>query len=515
MQRRGIVDLGSNTARLVDYLLEPGEWYRLAHQIRQPVRLGEGLGRDGLIAEAAMRRAQKALELFAQYARSTGLGRLEVLGTSALRDAANRDEFLKRVSPLGLDIEVLSGEEEARFGVLAVANGFDFEEAAVMDLGGGSAQLSLMQERQFVSGQAHPLGAVRLTERFLLSDPPKRRQVAALEAAVESELGGAVRAIRQEERPLVAMGGTIRNLARAVQKAERYPLTDRLHGYFLRREALEKLTEKLLRLGAKRRARVPGIKADRADVIVAGALVFRWILRSSELPGIWISGHGLREGALFRGFIEEPHLIPEIRAFSVQNVLSHYAQPKEHVDRVRRLAAQIFEGLTPLHDYGEREKELLDAAAVLQDIGLAVNYHRHDRHGAYLVASAPLNGFTHREQVLLALLVRFHLRGKTGLGAYSRLCQEGDDKLLTRLAACLRLADHLDRSRSQTIQDLQIEIGKREVKIVVYACREPHTELQGVEVHEPIFKRGFGRRFGVESVIGPMPDAVGSAGDRS
>ena len=109
MQRRGIVDLGSNTARLVDYLVEPGQWYRLVHQIRQPVRLGEGLGRDGLISKAAMRRAEKALELFGQYATSTGLDRLEVLGTSALRDAANRDEFLSRVSCLGLDIEVLSG----------------------------------------------------------------------------------------------------------------------------------------------------------------------------------------------------------------------------------------------------------------------------------------------------------------------------------------------------------------------------------------------------------------------
>jgi exopolyphosphatase/guanosine-5'-triphosphate,3'-diphosphate pyrophosphatase len=505
MQRRGIVDLGSNTARLVDYLVEPGQWFRLAHQIRQPVRLGEGLGRDGLLSEPGMERAEKALELFGQYSRSTGLGRLEVLGTSALRDAANRDDFLRRVSHLGLDIEVLSGEDEARLGVLAVANGFDLEDAAVMDLGGGSAQLSFMQARQFSVGQAYPLGAVRLSERFLSSDPPKRRQVEALEAAVESELGGIAQSIRQEELPLVAMGGTIRNLARTIQKVERYPLADRLHGYFVRRDALEKLTERLLELSAKRRTRVPGIKRDRADVIVAGALVFRWLVRSSELSGIWISGHGLREGALFKGFIEEPHLIPDVRAFSVQNVLSHYTQPKEHVDQVRRLAGQVFEGLRPLHQYGEREKELLDAAAVLQDIGLAVNYYRHDRHGGDLVASGPLNGFTHREQVLLAQLVRFHLRGKPRLGAYRRLCQPGDEKLLTRLAACLRLADHLDRSRSQTIRDLRVDIGKRVVRVVAYACRDPRIELEGIEVHEQIFEAGFDGRLKVKAMVGSAP----------
>jgi len=504
MQRRGIVDLGSNTARLVDYLVEPGQWYRLAHQIRQAVRLGEGLGRDGLISQGAMRRAEKALELFEQYATSTGLDRLEVLGTSALRDAANREEFLGRVARLGLDIEVLSGEEEARLGVLAVANGLDFRHAAVMDLGGGSAQLSLMKDRCFVSGRAYPLGAVRLSERFLLSDPPKQRQVSALEAAVESELGGHLRSVRHLELPLVAMGGTIRNLARAAQKAERYPLIDRLNGYFLRLESLERLTERLLRLRTKRRARVAGIKADRADVIVAGALVFRWLLRRLEIPGVWISGQGMREGALFRGFLDEPHLIPDIRAFSVQNVLNHYAQSKEHLDRVRRLAGQLFDGLQPLHEYGEREKELLDSATVLQDIGLAVNYYRHDRHGAYLVSSAALNGFTHREQALLALLVRFHMRGKTRLGAFGRLCQPGDGKLLTRLAACLRLADHLDRSRSQTIRNLGVEIGKRVIRVVAHACRDPHVELAGTEIHAPIFKSGFDRRLRVEVVIDPM-----------
>ena len=497
MQRRGIVDLGSNTARLVDYQLEPGEWYRLAHQIRQPVRLGEGLGRDGLISEGAMRRAEKALELFAQYAESTGLGRLEILGTSALRDAANRDEFLSRISDLGLQIDVLSGEDEARLGVLAVANGFNLENAAVMDLGGGSAQLSLMQGRCFASGQAYPLGAVRLSERFLQSDPPKKRQIAALEAAVESEFGGLVPTIREQRLPLVALGGTIRNLARVVQQKQRYPLLDRIHGYFLTTRDLEWVVARLLELKAKRRARVPGIKSDRADVIVAGGLVYRWLLRQADLDGVWISGLGLREGALFRGFLEEPHLVSDIRAFSVQNVLNNYAQTKDNLDRVRRLAGQLFEGLRPLHHYGARERELLDAAAVFQDLGLSVNYYRHDRHGAYLVSSAPLNGFSHREQVLLALLVRFHRRGRLRLGAYRRLCQSGDEKLLIRLAACLRLADHLDRSRSQNIRRLEIEIGEQVVRIVAVASRDPEIELEGVEIHQPIFKSGFGKRLEV------------------
>lgn len=505
MQRRGIVDLGSNTARLVDYLMEPGEWYRLAHQIRQPVRLGQGLGEDGLISERAMRRAGKALQLFDQYAKSTALGRLEVLGTSALRDAANRDAFLEGVSHLDLDIQVLSGEEEARLGVLAVANGFDLQDAAVMDLGGGSAQLSVMRGRRFVAGRAYPLGAVRLTERFLRSDPPKKRQIAALEAAVKDELGGAVREMRQQGLPLVAMGGTVRNLARAIQKEQRYPLMERVHGYFLSREDLEDLLARLLEIKAKKRARVPGIKSDRADIIVAGALVYRWLLRRAGLDGVWISGSGLREGALLRQLLPAPHLIEDLRSFSVQNLLQKYAQSKEHIELTRVLSGKLFEGLKPLHGFEDRELDLLDAATVLQDIGLAVNYFRHDRHGAYLVSSAPLMGFTHREQALLAQLVRYHLRGRPRLGIYEPICEPADLRLLLTLAACLRLADHLERPRARRVRDLKVEIGESEVLVRPVAAEDLALELWQIDQHGELFESAFGRRLVVEPVYRDAP----------
>ncbi len=515
MQRRGIVDLGSNTARLVDYLVEPGEWYRLAHQIRQPVRLGQGLGEDGLISEKAMRRAGKALELFAQYAKATGLGSLEVLGTSALRDAANRDVFLDGVADLGLDIDVLSGEEEAKLGVLAVANGFDLEDAAVMDLGGGSAQLSLMQGRRFAGGRAYPLGAVRLSERFLLSDPPKKRQITALEAAVEAELGGVMREMQVHDLPLVAMGGTIRNLARAVQKEQEYPLMERVHGFFLKLEDLEELVSRLLELKAKKRARVPGIKSDRADIIVAGGLVYRWLLRQARLDGVWISGSGLREGALLRHLLPPPHLIENLRSFSVQNLLQKYSQSKEHIELMRVLSGKLFDGLKALHGFGDREMDLLDAATVLQDIGLAVNYFRHDRHGAYLVSSAPLMGFTHREQALLAQLVRYHLRGRPRLGIYEPICEPDDKRLLLTLAACLRVADHLERPRGRRVQDLEVEIGDSEVLVRPVAAEDLALELWQIDQHGELFEAAFGRALVVKpiyresrSTVSPPPQTV-------
>jgi exopolyphosphatase/guanosine-5'-triphosphate,3'-diphosphate pyrophosphatase len=501
MPRLGIVDLGSNTARLAVYSYEPGEWFRLVHQIREPVRLGEGLGKDGNITSSAMRRAELALTLFSEYASSTGLTDLEVLGTSALRDAGNRDDLLELLRALGLEIRVLSGEQEARLGVIAVANGFDLTKACVIDLGGGSAQISFMRDRGFEAGRAYPLGGVRLTERFLHSDPPRDKEVEALEKAVANELDEVGEVLAAGPLPLVAMGGTIRNLARVVQARGRYPLMDRIHGYFLEREALEALTTRLLGLKTKKRARISGIKTDRADVIVAGALVFRWLLRRTGHQGLWISGHGLREGAFFERSLPAPHLISDLRSFSVQNLLRQYARSGGHVHQVRHLAGQLFAELQPLHGFGAPEAELLDAGAQLQDIGLAVNYYRHDRHGGYLVAAAPLDGFSHREQALVSLLVRYHLKGRPRLGGYRRLCRADDERLLVRLVACLRIAEHLDRSRSRKVEGLRVKTTAKKVTIEVLSRVELETELWELERHRDIFRSAFGRKLQFESVL--------------
>ena len=201
MQKIGIVDLGSNTARLVVYAYEPGQWFYLADQIREPVRLAEGLAATGVLGEAAMWRAFGALQLYADFAKDTYLSHVHVVATSAVREAQNRHAFLDQVGRLGLEVSVLSGEEEARAGVLAVANSFCLEDAWVMDLGGGTAQLSRMRDRQFVEGRDFPLGAVRLTEDYLTSDPPKKKDVKRLVSEVREQLQGVLESMRRDPVP--------------------------------------------------------------------------------------------------------------------------------------------------------------------------------------------------------------------------------------------------------------------------------------------------------------------------
>ena len=500
MKRIGIVDLGSNTARLVVYASDGEESFRLVDQIREPVRLAEGVAASGVLSKAAMRRTVATLGLFRDYARDTHLSDLTVVATSAARDASNGPEFLDRVRDLGLDVVVLDGSEEAAYGVLAVANGFDFEDAWVVDLGGGSAQVSRMERREFGGGNAFPLGAVRLSELHLSIDPPDTEEVEKLRAAVRDELAEVVRKIRNCPDPLVAIGGTIRNLTRAVQRSTNHPLSQ-LHGYHLERDDLEALVQRLLKQSAGRRARMAGIKSDRADIIVAGALVYETLLREADLRGLYVSGQGLREGVLFSRMFPEPHLMPVVRNFGIRNLFSHYPQPMEHTDQVRFLSRRLFDELKPLHGYGWEEARLLDEAAQLHDIGMAVGYHSHHRHGAFLIDTALLPGMSHRDKALITLLVRFHRKGTPKPGAARKILDDGDDLLLERLTCCLRLAEFLERARADRIKDISVTITKKKVAIELVATQYPGVELYETRKQAPLFERAFGRKLRVESSV--------------
>lgn len=497
MQRLGIVDLGSGTSRLVVYLFEEGKQFRLIDEIRESVRLGEGLASDNRLSPAGIERALSALKLYADFAQATELDHLRVIATSAARDADNGPEFMREVRKLGLDVRVLSGEDEARYGVLAVANSFALGEAWVMDLGGGSAQLSRMSERRYRYGRAYPLGGVRLTEMFFKSDPPKKAEVEDLERFVRKEMKAVLEEVRGRPLPLVAMGGTVRNLAKLVQKQENYPV-DLIHGFLLSKNHLEDLVERLLEHSTAERRDMEGLQTDRADVIAAGALVYRTVLRESGLQGLWISGQGVREGVFYEEFLPNPHLVPDVRGFGVRNLFSRYPQEYGHTARVRHLCRQLFRALEPLHGYGKAEEQLLDEAALLHDIGMSVGYYDHHKHGEYLIMSAAIPGLTHREQALIGLLVRFHRKGEPKPGLYKSLLEDGDNKRLLRLATILRMTEYLERSRAGRVEGLEVEISNKQVRIGLRAEEEPWVEIAETTKQSKLFQQAFGRELVLE-----------------
>jgi exopolyphosphatase / guanosine-5'-triphosphate,3'-diphosphate pyrophosphatase len=458
VQRTAVVDLGSNTFRLVVFEAAPGRGWKKADEVFDRVRIGEGQGESGDLREAPIARALEALALYGHFCRARGIEDVRPVATSAIREAKNRGEFLVRArEALGWEVRVLSREEEARYGFLAAVNSSTITDGGVIDLGGGSLQLVEVAGRRPLSSGSWRLGAVRTTERFLDDGIPTRKQQRAVRAHVRDKLAGEAWLAGAER--LVAIGGTVRNLATAAQLAGDLTETYDVQGFVLGRDALGAVIEELAALPAAERRQVSGVKPDRADVILGGALVLSEVLELSGAAGLEVVEAGLREGVFFEALLPgDPPAFADVRRASVENLAHRYDAHEEHVLHVAELALELWDALREAgrHDGSTAERELLWAAAMLHDIGAAIGYDDHHKHSRYLILSSGLPGYTPREVALIAQIARYHRKGEPTLDNFAPLAEPGDPALLRRCAALVRLAEDLDRGRDQAVRHVDI-----------------------------------------------------------
>jgi exopolyphosphatase / guanosine-5'-triphosphate,3'-diphosphate pyrophosphatase len=460
VERVAVIDMGSNSWRLVVFGYVPGTpWWSLVDEIREAVRISAGMGDEGLLHADRVDRALHTAAVFSAFCEATGVDDVVAVATSAIRDARNGAELLAEIErSTGLEARVISGSEEAHYGWLAIANSTTIEDGFGLDIGGGSIQAMRVEGRRLAQAQSLPLGAVRVSERFLPDEKASAKQMKALRAHVAGELaelgwwaGGG---------RLVGIGGTIRNLAAAAMKRLDIPDID-VQGFPLTRAALDQLIEELAARPASKRAQVKGIKYDRADVILGGALVLATALEEGGFDHIEVTEAGLREGIFFERLLGEGELFEDVRAESVENLAHRFEHHGEHDLHVWRLSRSMFDGLADagLHDFGAEERELLWAACLLHDIGVAVNYDDHHRHSHYLTLNAGLPGFAPRELILIGLVARYHRKGMPDASELGDLARPGDDDRLRLLCGVIRLAEQLERSRDQAITDVRVSVN--------------------------------------------------------
>jgi exopolyphosphatase/guanosine-5'-triphosphate,3'-diphosphate pyrophosphatase len=511
-----VIDLGSNSFRLVVFTSSEGWWQR-SDEIYQPVRIGEGLSATGRLGEKPMRRAMATLDVFAHFCRASGLGAdaVDALATSAIRDAENAEDFLTKArEQTGLPIRVLSGAAEARYGYLAAINSTTLRQGCVLDLGGGSLQLVRVRERIAQESGSWRVGAVRMTERFLPgSGPATEKQLDELRAHVAEELQSADWLANAGDS-LVGIGGTVRNLAVAAQRCAGLP-SNGVQGFVLSERALGRLVARLAELPASERSRVPGIKPARADLILAGAVVLQSTLRAGGFHGIEITEAGLREGVFFeRHLAEHPAterqstsgseaaserspLFEDVRRASVLNLAARYHMDIAHTRHVAKLALGMFDQLAELglHPGDPLERELLWAACELHDIGMSVDYDDHHKHSRYLILNGSLPGFSPVEVALIAQAARYHRKGMPEPGPLAPLFGEGDAARLDRLAVLLRLAEDLERSRDQLVRGTRLSLAGDDGPVELELLADDQTTVPrwAARRETDLFARAFGR----------------------
>ncbi|MGQ0604120.1 MAG: Ppx/GppA phosphatase family protein [Anaerolineales bacterium] len=482
-KRLGIIDLGSNSARLIIAQYTPGESFKITYEYSLRVRLAEGMASNETLQSTAIERAIETLLMFRDFCAANGVEHLIPVATAATRDAVNGREFLQRVRAVtGLRLRLLSGEEEAYYGALGVINGSGLRGGVVMDVGGGSAQVSVVRGGAFQRGGTTPLGAVRLTEQFLPGERATTAQIKKLNGHLDDTFENLRWMTLKRADRFIGLGGSIRTLARIDRDDRDYPLR-LLNGYELRRDRLEALIDRIAALPVKERARkISGLPSDRADVILAGALVVAAALRHVGAKTLYVSDQGLREGLLYEAFLK-PKLpvINDLRAFSVHNLARVYGYQSAHSEHVAQLAVALFDRLKSRHSYGPVERDYLWAAAQLNDIGTAVNYQDHHKHSAYLILSAGLPGYSHRETALIALLCLFHRKGKADEEPYAKLFEKGDGQRVRRLGAILRLAEALDSSRTQDVSAVSVTAREGAVSLRTHAKAKADVTWEAAE----------------------------------
>ena len=493
------VDLGTNSVHLVVARVD-GPNLEVIEREREMVRLGSAGGDMKWLSDAAIDRGIAALARFRQVA-EIHEARLRVVATSAVREAENRAEFLRRAQEdAKVDVEVISGFEEARLihlGVLQAVPVFD-RRLLVCDIGGGSTELVVGQQGDVLASRSLKLGAIRLTQRFF---PEGRRTNNAVEACrryVQGILAPFAREIRRLEWEVaVGSSGTIGAVCEvaAAQRDEPRPRT--YNNFTVRREEIDAAVELLLEAKtARARAKVPGLDPRRADIILGGALVLEQVVGELGVEELTFSDYALREGVLLDTWQRihggSLHHLSDLRRRSVLHLLEAMDEEPAHSQQVALLALALFDGTRDRHGLGDDSREVLEAGALLSNVGLFVSHSGHHKHSYYVIRNSELlTGFTDREIELVALVARYHRKStpRNRHPEFAALSPE-DQREVSVLAGLVRIAVGLDRNHGSRVDGvvchddgdrLVIEVvprGDEDIDLELYAAAQRQSLLE-------------------------------------
>lgn len=488
-----VIDVGSNSMRMQVAKARPDGSYAVIAEERAAVRLGTDVFRTGHLAERAIDRCAEAMRRFAAVARRHGASQVRAVATSAVREASNRAPLLAKVKKAsGLRLEVISGAEEARLICLGVAQGTPREkELLLIDIGGGSTELTATQGDQAVSSVSLPLGAVRLTELFVTHDPPTKKEQDLVAEAVRGAMSGVPPLFVGRFKRALGSAGTIGAVVGLAQGGPRGPRLKPVAASKVR--AVRKLAG---RLTSKQRAQLTD--PHRADILFAGAAILEGILTHLRVDEIEATSRGLRDGLMADlvqrtvaprgGFNTNVAVREGLRAFGRK---CQYRE--DHAEQVAWLAREIFDQTEKLHGLGPDARALLDAAALLHDIGNFVSYNRHHKHAYYLIYWGDLPGFTDREREIIANVARYHRRSppSPSHSPFAALAPD-EQQLVTRLAAILRIAEALDRGHQRHVARLTLRIVKKKILFDAEVQADSDLELFSANERADLFRAVFG-----------------------
>jgi exopolyphosphatase/guanosine-5'-triphosphate,3'-diphosphate pyrophosphatase len=466
------IDIGTNSIHMVVVKIEPSlPTFSIIATEKDTVRLGERDEKTGNLTEIAMQRSLDALKRCQDLAISLKAEHIITVATSATREAANGLDFLHRIhQELGLNVDLISGQEEARRIYLGVLSGMNFNNNPhiIIDIGGGSTELVLADSQQPRFLSSTKVGAVRLTKEFISTDPINRLEYEYLKAYIRGMLERSVEQLQAglllgETPVMVGTSGTIETLATIIALNKQGTIPSPLHQYKFSYQEVKETVKRLSTLNYSQRCLIPGMSEKRAEIILAGAMILRETMSMLKLNSITICERSLREGMivdwmLTHGYIEDRlRYQAQVRERNIIKIAQKYQVDLEYSTRTASFALSIFDQTKGyLHFWGSQERELLWAAAILHNCGLYVSHSAHHKHSYYLIRNGELLGFTETEIEIIANIARYHRKNKPKKKHknYLNLTDDNHKKQVNQLSAILRLAVALDRRQIGAISEV-------------------------------------------------------------
>ena len=509
MMRIAAIDIGTNSLHMIVVRVRPDLSFEVIDREKEMVRLGAG-GLDGrALTPEAMHAALQVMSKFRRLAESHRVDEIIAAATSATREAENGGEFLDAITQkTGIHPRVISGTEEARLIHLAAVYGVSIpgDAAVVVDIGGGSVEITRGTGLDVDTGRSFKLGVIRLTERFVKSDPIEPRDERRMLKHINAEIGEYLDQIAAAgfDR-VIGTSGTILSLGAIVSVQQGRPSGAPQRNRRVSAKQLHRVRKELLALNLEKRLRVPGLEPRRADLAVAGAVLLDTIVRRLGAPELTLCDLSLREGlvldyiARHRKQIAQADRYPDVRRRSVVELAERCNYWPEHANQVARLAVALFDQTRAIHGLTDHEREWLEYAAILHDIGVHISYERHHKHSYYLIKNGDLRGFEPDEIDAIALLARYHRsatpkRRHEGFGELPRKRRA----TVRTLAAILRLAESLDRSHSQTISTIDLRDRGDDGLLQIRTAGDAELELWAAGRHAAPFERILGKPLRIE-----------------
>ncbi|MDX6694135.1 MAG: exopolyphosphatase / guanosine-5'-triphosphate,3'-diphosphate pyrophosphatase [Blastocatellia bacterium] len=518
------IDIGSNSIKMVVVDAAASDSFAVLAREKEVVRLGHATLREGHLSPEAIQSAAACLKRFRAVAEARGAERIVAIATASVREANNAAEFIDEVEGLtGVRVEVLSGVEEARLIGLAASQGCAARGVSLInvDIGGGSTEISLVRDRVPAELYSVKLGAVGLTESLIANDPPKQKELRALREEIRAALERPARELSGMRWQLatgtsgtiIAIGEALR--LRALRKAGKEDIGAQTAGAEIPLERLARFNSRAAGMSASERRDIPGISAQRAEILVAGGQILEGAMQAFGISVLRSCDYALREGVIIDRLreweAESRPPVPDVadqKLRGVHAVGRRFGYEEAHAHQVARLAEKIFDALAPLHRLSRHQRTLLSAAALLHDAGYHIAHEAHHKHSLYLIKNSEVTGFSEAERHVIANVARYH-RGalpKERHADYGEL-NALDRETVSRLAAILRLADALDRSHDSRVQDLTCAHEGQRVQLRLHSAQPCDNEILAAMQRGDLFEQVFDCRLDI-SLRDAQPEAT-------